>query len=126
MQEVTPECVRNAVASVYPVVRKDMLPALSKHEKLFLIGIARHFKQNDSAYMSMGEAEESYALICEEFGEKCRGHTQIWKYVRALSVAGIIETIASGSGQRGKTTLIGLSRVPASDLEQELNRILSK
>ena len=126
LQEVTPECVRNAVASVYPVVRKDMLPGLSRHEKLFLIAIARHFKQNDSAYMSMGEAEESYALVCEEFGEKCRGHTQIWKYVRALSVAGIIETIASGSGQRGKTTLIGLSRVPASDLEKELSKILSK
>ncbi len=126
MQEVTPECVRNAVASVYPVVRKDMLPELSKHEKLFLIGIARHFKQNDSAFMSMGEAEESYALICEEYGEKCRGHTQLWKYVRALSVAGIIETVASGSGQRGKTTLIGLSRVPASDLEKELSKILTK
>ncbi|MEJ2105659.1 MAG: hypothetical protein P8X47_13955 [Ignavibacteriaceae bacterium] len=103
-----------------------MLPALSKHEKLFLIGIARHFKQNDSAYMSMGEAEESYELICEEYNEKCRGHPQIWKYVRSLSVAGIIETIASGSGQRGKTTLIGLPRVPASDLEKELSRILAK
>ncbi|HDQ05912.1 MAG TPA: ORC1-type DNA replication protein [Candidatus Bathyarchaeota archaeon] len=124
MREVSPECVRKAVVSVYPVVRRDMIPEFSFHEKLFLLGLARHFKQSDSAYMSMGEAEEAYALVCEEYGEKRRGHTQLWKYVKALSDAGIIETLVSGVGQRGKTTLIGLSRVPASDLEQELVKLL--
>jgi cell division control protein 6 len=124
MREVSPECVRKAVVSVYPVVRKDMIPEFSLHEKLFLLGIARHFKQTDSAYMSMGDAEEAYALVCEEYGEKRRGHTQLWKYIQSLSAAGIIETTVSGVGQRGKTTLIGLSRVPASDLEQELVKIL--
>jgi len=126
MREVTPECVRNAVASIYPVVRRDMIPERSLHEKLFLLGVARHFKQTDAAYMSMGEAEEAYALACEEYGTKSRGHTQIWKYVKALSSAGIIETTVSGVGQRGKTTFIGLPRVPASDLEQELDKILSR
>ena len=126
LREVIPECVRNAVASVYPTVRRDMLPAFSLHEKLFLLGVARHFKQNDSAYVSMGDAEDAYALICEEYGEKSRGHTQLWKYVQALSATGIIETTVSGVGQRGKTTFIGLSRVPAYDLEQELVKILSQ
>lgn len=125
LREVSPECVRNAVASVYPVVRKDMISRFSLHEKLFLLGIARFFKQNDSAYMSTGEAEEAYALVCEEYNETGRGHTQIWKYVKVLSATGIIATTGSGIGQRGKTTLIGLPRVPASDLEQELAKILS-
>jgi Cdc6-like AAA superfamily ATPase len=74
----------------------------------------------------MGDAENAYALICEEYSEKSRGHTQIWKYVQSLSATGIIETTVSGVGQRGKTTFIGLSRVPASDLEQELVKILSQ
>jgi len=126
IREVSPECVRNAVVSVYPVVRRDMIPEFSLHEKLFLLGVARHFKQTESAYVSMGEAEEAYALVCEEYGETQRGHTQLWKYVQALSVSGIIETMVSGVGQRGKTTLIGLSRVPASDLEQELVKVLSR
>ncbi len=126
LREVLPECVRNAVISVYPVVRRDMIPEFGLHEKLFLLGVARHFKQTDSAYMSMGDAEESYALACEEYGEKQRGHTQIWKYVKALSTSGIIETMVSGVGQRGKTTLISLSRVPASDLEQEIVKLMSK
>ncbi len=126
MHEVTPECIRNAVASVYPVVRKDMIPEFSLHEKLFLLGVARHFKQSDSAYVSMGEAEEAYTLICEEYNQKSRGHTQIWKYVKALSTAGIIETMVSGVEQRGKTTLISLPRVPASEIEQEITKILSR
>ena len=74
----------------------------------------------------MGAAEEAYALICEEYGETVRGHTQLWKYVKTLSTAGIIETMVSGVGQRGKTTLIGLPRVPASDLEQEIVKLLSQ
>ena len=61
---------------------------------------------------------------CREYGEKRRGHTQLWKYVQRLSISGIIETIVSGVGQRGKTTLISLSRVPASDLERELVKVL--
>jgi cell division control protein 6 len=126
IREVSPECVRNAVVSVYPVVRRDMIPEFSLHEKLFLLGVARHFKQTESAYVSMGEAEEAYALVCEEYNETQRGHTQLWKYVQALSVSGIIETMVSGVGQRGKTTLIGLSRVPASDLEQEIVKVLSR
>lgn len=125
MREVLPECVRNAVASVYPVVRKDMILEFGLHEKLFLLGVARQFKQTDSAYLSMGEAEEAYVLVCEEYGEKPRGHTQLWKYVQALSVSGVLETSVSGVGQRGKTTLISLSRVPVSDLEQELVKVLS-
>jgi cell division control protein 6 len=123
-QEVSPECVRNAVVSVYPVVRKDVIPSLSLHEQLFLLGVARHFNQTESAYVSMGEAEEAYAVVCEEYGEKQRGHTQLWKYVRGLSASGIIETTVSGVGQRGKTTRISLSRVPASQLEQELVKAL--
>ncbi|MBT8171333.1 ORC1-type DNA replication protein [Candidatus Bathyarchaeota archaeon] len=123
---VSPECVRNAVASVYPVIRKDMIPEFNLHQKLFLLGLARHFKQSDSAYISMGEAEEAYSLVCEEYNETNRGHTQLWKYVKELSSTGIIETTVSGVGQRGKTTLIGLPRVPASDLENELVKILSQ
>jgi cell division control protein 6 len=126
MREVSPECVRKAAVSVYPVVRKDMISSLSLHEKLFLLGVARHFKQTDMAYMSMGEAENAYAIVCEEYGEKKRGHTQLWKYVRELSALGVIETKVSGEGQRGKTTFISLPRVPASDLEQELSRTLMR
>lgn len=124
--EVLPEYVRKAAVSVYPVVRKDSISSLSFHEKLFLLGVARRFKQTEAAHLSMGEAEDAYAVVCEEWSQKKRGHTQLWKYVKELSALGIIKIEQSSVGQRGKTTLISLPRVPASDLERELNKALVK
>jgi cell division control protein 6 len=124
--EVLPEYVRKAAVSVYPVVRKDSISSLSLHEKLFLLGVARRFKQTEAAHLSMGEAKDAYAIVCEEWSQKKRGHTQLWKYVKELSALGIIKIEPSSVGQRGKTTLISLPRVPASDLEQELSKALSK
>ncbi|MFB0523320.1 MAG: ORC1-type DNA replication protein [Candidatus Bathyarchaeia archaeon] len=123
-REIQPENVRKAAVSVYPVVRKDTVSSLGLHEKLFLLGIARRFKQTGAAYLPMGEAENAYAIVCEEYGEKQRGHTQLWKYVQALSAYDIIKAEQSSVGHRGKTTMISLPRVPASDLEQELSKSL--
>ena len=125
LREVTPECVRKAAVSVYPTIRKDIIRSFSLHEKLLLLGVARHFRQTTSAYVSMGEAADAYAIVCEEYEKKRRGHTQLWKYVKDLSALGIIETKLSGAGRRGKTTLIGLPRIPASDLEEALEKALS-
>jgi cell division control protein 6 len=105
-------------------VRKDTIAKLGLHEKLFLLGIARRFKLTDAAHISMGEAEEAYAIVCEEYGEKRRRHTQLWKYAKELSTLDIIETQPSSHGYRGKTTLISLPKIPASELERELSRIL--
>jgi len=122
---VSPENVRAAAASVYPVVRKDEVFSLGFHEKLFLLGIARYFRQTGSAYVSMGDAEKAYAVVCEEYGKKGLRHTQLWKYVTSLAASGIIETKPSAIGQRGKTTIISLPKVPAEDLERELVKFLS-
>jgi cell division control protein 6 len=122
---VSPENVRVAAASVYPVVRRDEVFSLGLHEKLFLLGVARYFRQTGAAYVSMGEAEEAYAIVCEEYGKKGLRHTQLWKYIKDLAASGIIETKPSGIGQRGKTTIISLPKVPAEDLERELVKFLS-
>jgi len=124
VRDVLPEHVRKAAASVYPVVRKDAVSSLELHEKLFLLGVARRFRQTGAAYLSMGEAENAYAIVCEEYGEKQRGHTQLWKYARVLSASDIIKAEPSGAGHRGKTTMISLPRIPASDLEREISKLL--
>jgi cell division control protein 6 len=122
--EVSPEHVRKAVGNVYAGIRRDEIIALDFHKKLFLLGVARRFQQTLGVHLSMGEAEEAYTIACEEFGEKPRGHTQLWKYIQELSGLGVIKTELSASGQRGKTTLIGLPRIAAVDLEKELNKTL--
>ncbi|MEM1563676.1 MAG: ORC1-type DNA replication protein [Candidatus Bathyarchaeia archaeon] len=124
---VTPECVRKAVSSIYAVARKSDLATLSLHEKLFLLGVARFFKENnDKAYASLTEVERAYAIVCEEFDLKPHTHTQLWKYLQTLSAIGIIRKGVSSAGQRGRTTLICLPKIPAQELERELTTLLER
>jgi cell division control protein 6 len=123
-RELQPEHIRKAAGTVYPTIRKDTISTLNFHQKLLLLGIARQFKHSDSAYLSMGEAEDAYAVVCEEYGQEKRGHTQLWKYMNELSMLDIIKTESSGAGQRGKTTLISLPKISAAELETELCKSL--
>lgn len=121
--EVSPECVRHASSSVYPI-QKDAVFSLGLHEQFFLLGLARRFKKSKEAYLTMSEAEEAYKIVCEEYGEKPRHHTQLWKYVNTLTAVGIVKSKVSSDGLRGKTTLIGLPYVSAAELESELSKRL--
>ncbi len=126
LEVVTPECVRKAVSSIIPTIRKSDLASLSFHEKLFLLGIARIFKEGQKAYISLTDAEQVYAVVCEEFNMKPHSHTQLWKYLQTLSDVGIVETEVSAAGNRGRSTLIYLSRIPIHELEKELTVLLEK
>jgi cell division control protein 6 len=124
--EVEPECVRKAVSSIVPTVRRSELASLGLHQKLFLLGAARFFKESQKAYASLSEIEEAYAVVCEEFDEKPNSHTQLWKYVQLLSALGILKAEVSGAGVRGRSTRVSLPSVPAYELEKELSAALEK
>lgn len=126
LEMVTPECVRKATSSIYAVMRKSDVASLRLHEKLFLLGIARFFKESEKAYASLVKAEQAYTVVCEEFDVQPRSHTQLWKYLHTLSALGILKTEVSTIGSRGRSTLVSLPRIPASELEKELNILLQK
>jgi cell division control protein 6 len=123
---VTPECVREAVSSIFPAMRRDDLATLGVHEKLFLLAIARIFKENQLASVSLSEAEQTYTVVCEEFDASPISHTQLWKYLKDFSNLGIVETQVSGTGGRGRSTTISLPRIPANELEKELRSFFEK
>ncbi|MEM3697341.1 MAG: ORC1-type DNA replication protein [Candidatus Bathyarchaeia archaeon] len=122
--EVTPECIRKAVSSIIPTMRKSDLAPLGFHEKLFLLGIARLLKESERAFVSLGEAEKAYKIVCEEFREPPHSHTQLWKYLQLLSALGIVTTEVSAAGSRGRSTIIYLPRIPAHEMEKELSFLL--
>jgi cell division control protein 6 len=126
LDTIIPECVRKAASSIIPAVRKNELSVLSLHEKLFLLAIARLFKQNQKATISLAEAEKAYAVVCEEVGAEPNSHTQLWKYLKDFSKLGITDTEVSGTGSRGRSTGISLPRIPANELEKELGMLLDK
>jgi cell division control protein 6 len=113
------ECVRNAVSNIIPSMRKSDLASLSLDEKMFLLAVARYFKENPEAYASLTEVEKTYGVICEEYGEKPSGHTQVWKYAEYLSSMGILKTEVSST--HGRSTQISLLSIPAVELEKELS-----
>ncbi len=122
--KVIPDYARRAKADTHPELRKEVLASLPAHQRILLLSAARQLRENRGAYVTMGEVEEMYQTVCEEYDEEPRSHTQIWEWVQDLTSHGVIDTKKSGSGQRGQTTLIGLSDVPADMLEGFLSDLL--
>ncbi|MCX8153867.1 MAG: ORC1-type DNA replication protein [Candidatus Bathyarchaeota archaeon] len=126
LESVTPECVRKAVSSIIPTARKSELASLRLHEKLFLLGIARFFKENKNAYATLSEIEQMYAVVCEEFGEQPHSHTQLWKYAQFLSALGILKTEVTATSTRGRATRLSLPAISAYELEKELSASMER
>ncbi len=117
---VEPEYVRMAVSSIIPGLRRSELSGLGLHEKLFLLAVARIFKENEQAYVSLSEVEKTYAIVCEEFDENPNGHTQLWSNAQYLSKIGILKTEVTSVQTRGRTTRLSLPTIPSVQLEKEL------
>jgi cell division control protein 6 len=117
---VEAECVRNAVSSIIPSLRRTELDSLSLHQKLFLLAVARYFKENENAYASLVEVEKVYGVICEEYDEQPNSHTQLWNYVQYFSKLGMLKTEVAAAEVRGRSTRISLPTIPAVELEKQL------
>jgi Cdc6-like AAA superfamily ATPase len=96
------------------------------HEKLFLLAVARYFKENEEAFVSLSEIEKAYAVACEEFSETPNGHTQIWNYAQYFSKLGVLKTEVASFQTRGRTTRLSLPSIPAGELEKALTASLQE
>jgi cell division control protein 6 len=120
--EITAEEVREAKAMIYSVVTESKLKDLDIMHRIVLLAIARSIK--DKAYVVTGNAEKTYAVVCEEYNEKARKHTQFWTYVQDLERAGLITTIVKGDAEGGRTTYISLPDIPSRVLARKLEDIM--
>lgn len=121
VKSVEPECVRKAVSSIIPTIRRSELDSLGFHERLFLLAVARFFKENPQAYATLVQVEQAYSVVCEEYDEQPNSHTQVWKYVQLFSSLGILKTEVAASTTRGRSTRIYLPSIPAVELEKQLS-----
>jgi cell division control protein 6 len=120
---VTPENVRTAKGSITQLEFK--ISNLALHEKIVLLAIARALKKG-GAYAITSKVEKNYSVICEEYLEKPRGHTQFWNYLRSLDAYKIIEAKKSSKGVIGNTTLISIPDLPVKELEEFLVKDIGK
>jgi cell division control protein 6 len=124
-EQVEPEYVRQAVSAIIPTVKRSELNGFGTHEKMLLLAIARFFKENKEAFATLTEIEEAYKVICEEYEENPYSHTQLWKYIQQFAKIGLIKTeVGTATTSRGRTTMISLPTVPATELEHELHTLL--
>jgi len=124
---VEAECVRMAVSNIIPGVSRSELARLGLHEKMFLLAVARYFKQeNEQAYALLSEVEKNYAVICEEMSEQPNSHTQLYNYAQFLSSMKILKLEVGSSVTRGRSTKLSLLSIPAHELEKELSGALEQ
>ncbi len=125
---VEAECVRMAVSNIIPgVSAKRVSQGLGLHEKMFLLAVARYFKQeNGQAYTLLSEVEKTYAVICEEMDEQPNSHTQLYNYAQFLSSMKILKLEVGSSATRGRSTKLSLLSIPAHELEKELSGALEQ
>ncbi len=123
---VEPECARLAVSNIIPGLRRSELAGLGLHEKLFLLAVARYFKENEEAYATLSEVEGAYAVVCEEYDEVPNSHTQVWNYANYFSSLGVLKTEVVAVPTRGRSMRLSLPAIPAAELEKEMSDSLQQ
>lgn len=123
-ENIDAEDVRTAKAGIYSVITEEKLRDLDKQKKLVLIAIARTLRKK--AFAMTGEVEKAYFVVCEEYNEKKRGHTQFWNYLKDLDSFGIIEAKIGAKGIVGTTTIVSLPDIPARVLEEKVISLLKE
>ncbi|RLF15542.1 MAG: hypothetical protein DRJ97_03645 [Thermoprotei archaeon] len=113
-EQVSLEHVRKAKAEIHPEVRREELYALTLHQRLLLLAIARYFKRVERAYASPMEVLQDYRLACEEYEVKPKEDLE--EDLAALHSQGLIAV---------KDGLIGLLDAPASMIESALVELLN-
>jgi cell division control protein 6 len=73
--------------------------------------------------VNISAAEKTYAIVCEEYGESPRKHTQFWTYIQDIEKLGVIRTVVlNDSG--GRTTMITLPGIPSKVLSEKMEGLL--
>ncbi len=119
---VNAEHVRAARASTYQKISRDRLLTLPLHQKLTLLAVARGLVK--STYISTGDVEGLYRIVCEEYQQESRQYTQYWKYINNLINEGMIDARMVSEGIRGRTRHITISSVPVKVLIKELEPLI--
>lgn len=124
--EVAAEDARVANEEIFGELPDFKLRELPLHELLVLLALARRLARSGEAFAITGDVEDVYQLVCEEFEENPRGHTQFWQYLRNLASYRFIDLKRSGKGQAGTTMLISLPDVSAVKFKGKLVEIVGE
>ena len=105
--------------------RLEVVDDLPAQGMLVLLAVCRRLRAEES--MTMGDVEGLYAVVCEEYEQKPKSHTTLWKYVKQIEREGVITTrVATVPGGRGRTTHLSMPHFLPADLASRLELLLPK
>ncbi len=93
----------------------EVISSLPEHQQILLLAIAglaadvhykKLFEENGEKFYFSGEVYEKYCSIVKRMGKEPRTARWYREYLNDLETAGLINTIQSGKGVRGHTTLV--------------------
>lgn len=122
--EVTPEHVRMAKGRVHGDVPDLKLKDVPRQELFVLLALARRLTKDNAAYAITGELERTYHVVCEEYDERPRAHTQFYKYLKGLERLGLVALRQSTGGIPGNTQMISLPDLSAVALLEKLPKTI--
>jgi cell division control protein 6 len=106
-------------------IKLEIVDDLSAHQMLVLLALCRRLKTEET--MSMGDVESLYAVVCEEYEQKQKSHTTIWKYIKHLEQQQLIDSkVSNVSDGRGRTTHLSMPHHLPADLSSRLELLLPK
>ena len=105
--------------------RLEVVDDLAPQGMLVLLAMCRRLRTEES--MTMGDVERLYAVVCEEYEQKPKSHTTLWKYAKQIEADGIISTrVATVPGGRGRTTHLSMPHFLPADIASRLELLLPK
>lgn len=119
---ITADDIRTANAMIYSDVSESKLKDLDTNHKLALLSISRAIKDNVAVPMST--VEKTYAVVCEEYEQTARKHTQFWTYVQNMEKLGLVTTEMKVEADRGRITFISVPNIPPRELAKKLEYLL--
>ena len=118
---VTTDDVAAVSDMVSSVVNQTKLETLGRNEILVLLSFARATKKKP--YVTMAEAEKTYAVVCEEYDAQPRKHTQFYGYTDTLIKDNLIVCRAA---DEGRAKVYAIQDISPKQMCKKLEELMEK
>ena len=118
---ITADDVASVSDMVSSVVNVTRLESLGKNELFTLLAFARATRTNP--YVTLADAEKTYAIVCEEYEVPARKHTQFYGFTDTLVKDNLL---ACRNADEGKAKVYSIQDIPPKQMCKKLEELIEK
>lgn len=118
---ITADDVASVSDMVSSVVNVTRLESLGKNELFTLLAFARATRTKP--YVTLADAEKTYAIVCEEYEVPARKHTQFYGFTDTLVKDNLL---ACRNADEGKAKVYSIQDIPPKQMCKKLEELIEK